>query len=241
MHLLEIKNLSFQIGGKTIFDGLNLALEPREIHALIGTNGSGKSSLAYLILGCEEYAPTGGEILFEGNSISALKLHERARLGITLSWQEPARLEGLSVMDYLRLGNRCADSAAFLRKVGLAPEQYLQRNIDKTLSGGQRKRIELASVLALRPKLALLDEPDSGIDLLSIGEIAGVIHSFKDAGASLLLITHREEMVRIADRASQLCGGKIVLTATPAEVAEHYKSRRCTVCDGKECHHASPG
>jgi Fe-S cluster assembly ATP-binding protein len=241
MHLLEIKNLSFQIGGKTIFDGLNLALEPREIHALIGTNGSGKSSLAYLILGCEEYAPTSGEIIFEGNSISALKLHERARLGITLSWQEPARLEGLSVMDYLRLGNRCADSAAFLRKVGLAPEQYLQRNIDKTLSGGQRKRIELASVLALRPKLALLDEPDSGIDLLSIGEIAEVIHSFKDAGASLLLITHREEMVRIADRASQLCGGKIVLTATPAEVAEHYKSRRCTVCDGKECHHASPG
>ena len=241
MHLLEIKNLSFQIGGKTIFDGLNLALEPREIHALIGTNGSGKSSLAYLILGCEEYAPTSGEILFEGNSISALKLHERARLGITLSWQEPARLEGLSVMDYLRLGNRCADSAAFLCKVGLAPEQYLQRNIDKTLSGGQRKRIELASVLALRPKLALLDEPDSGIDLLSIGEIAEVIHSFKDAGASLLLITHREEMVRIADRASQLCGGKIVLTATPAEVAEHYKSRRCTVCDGKECHHASPG
>jgi Fe-S cluster assembly ATP-binding protein len=241
MRLLEINNLSFQIGGKTIFDGLNLALEPREIHALIGTNGSGKSSLAYLILGCEEYAPTGGEILFEGNSISALKLHERARLGITLSWQEPARLEGLSVMDYLRLGNRCADSAAFLRKVGLAPEQYLQRNIDKTLSGGQRKRIELASVLALRPKLALLDEPDSGIDLLSIGEIAEVIHSFKDVGASLLLITHREEMVRIADRASQLCGGKIVLTATPAEVAEHYKSRRCTVCDGKECHHASPG
>ena len=144
-------------------------------------------------------------------------------------------------MDYLRLGNRYADSADFLRKVGLAPEQYLQRNIDKTLSGGQRKRIELASVLALRPKLALLDEPDSGIDLLSIGEIAEVIHSFKDVGASLLLITHREEMVRIADRASQLCGGKIVLTATPAEVAEHYKSRRCTVCDGKECHHASPG
>jgi len=241
MRLLEINNLSFQIGGKTIFDGLNLALEPREIHALIGTNGSGKSSLAYLILGCEEYAPTSGEILFEGNSISALKLHERARLGITLSWQEPARLEGLSVMDYLRLGNRYADSAAFLRKVGLAPEQYLQRNIDKTLSGGQRKRIELASVLALRPKLALLDEPDSGIDLLSIGEIAEVIHSFKDVGASLLLITHREEMVRIADRASQLCGGKIVLTATPAEVAEHYKSRRCTVCDGKECDHGSPG
>jgi Fe-S cluster assembly ATP-binding protein len=82
----------------------------------------------------------------------------------------------------------------------------------------------------------VLDEPDSGIDLLSIGEIADVIHSFKDAGASLLLITHREEIVRIADRASQLCGGKIVLTGTPNEVAQHYKSRRCTVCDGQGCH-----
>jgi Fe-S cluster assembly ATP-binding protein len=236
MHLLEIKNLSFQIGGKSIFDGLNLALEPREIHALIGTNGSGKSSLAYLILGCEEYAPTSGEIIFEGNSIRALKLHERARLGITLSWQEPARLEGIAVEDYLRLGDASIDSAAYLRKVGLRPEQYLQRNIDKTLSGGQRKRIELASVLVLKPKLAILDEPDSGIDLLSIGEIADVIQSCKGNGASVLLITHREEMVRIADRASQLCGGKIVLTASPAEVAQFYKSRRCTVCDGKECH-----
>ena len=112
----------------------------------------------------------------------------------------------------------------------------MQRTIDKTLSGGQRKRIELASVLALKPKLAILDEPDSGIDLLSIGEISDVIQSCKVNGASVLLITHREEMLRIADRASQLCGGKIVLTASPAEVAQFYKSRRCTVCDGKECH-----
>jgi Fe-S cluster assembly ATP-binding protein len=236
MRLLEIKNLSFQLGGKMILDDLNLTVEQSEIHALIGTNGSGKSSVAYLILGCEKYVPTSGEILFEGNSINALRLFERARLGITLSWQEPARLEGIAVENYLRLGGASIDSAAYLRKVGLAPEQYLQRNIDKTLSGGQRKRIELASVLALKPKLAILDEPDSGIDLLSIGEIADFIQSCKGNGASVLLITHREEMLRIADRASQLCGGKIVLTASPAEVAQFYKSRRCNVCDGKECH-----
>jgi len=236
MHLLEINNLSFQLGGKMILHHLNLTVAHGEIHALIGTNGSGKSSVAYLILGCEKYVPTSGEILFEGNSINALKLFERARLGITLSWQEPARLEGIAVENYLRLGDAPIDSAAYLRKVGLRPEQYLQRNIDKTLSGGQRKRIELASVLALKPKLAILDEPDSGIDLLSIGEISDVIQSCKVNGASVLLITHREEMLRIADRASQLCGGKIVLTASPAEVAQFYKSRRCTVCDGKECH-----
>jgi len=239
MHLLDIRNLSLRLEGKSILDELNLSVNPREIHALVGTNGSGKSSLAYMILGCEGYVPTSGEIVFEGRCINALRLFERARLGITLCWQEPARLEGISVADYLSLGDRSVDPATYLHKVGLAPELYLQRSLDKTLSGGQRKRIELASVFALRPKLALLDEPDSGIDLLSIGEIAEVIRAFKDAGASLLLITHREEMVKIADRASQLCGGKIVLTGTPAEVAEHYKSRRCTVCDGQECHHAS--
>ena len=237
MRLLEITNLSFQLGGKIILDDLNLTVDQGEIHALIGTNGSGKSSVAYLILGCDKYVPTSGEIVFEGNSINALKLFERARLGITLCWQEPARLEGIVVDDYLRLGRRSLDSAAYLRKVGLPPEQYLQRNIDKTLSGGQRKRIELASVLTLGPKLAILDEPDSGIDLLSLGEIGEVIHSFKEAGASVLLITHREEIVLIADRASQLCGGKIVLTGPPAKVAEHYKSRRGTVCDGQECSH----
>jgi Fe-S cluster assembly ATP-binding protein len=235
MYLLEIKNLFFRLGGQTIFDGVDLALDAREIHALVGTNGSGKSSLAYVILGCEGYTPDGGEILFEGRAINALRLHERARLGITLCWQEPARLEGISVADYVNLNKAPIDTAACLRRVGLAPERYLQRYIDKTLSGGQRKRIELASVFALRPKLAVLDEPDSGIDLLSIGEIEELIRSFKEAGASVLLITHREEMVRIADRASQLCGGKIVLTGTPAHVAEHYKSRRCTICDGQEC------
>jgi Fe-S cluster assembly ATP-binding protein len=238
MHLLEIKNLSFKIARQSIFDGLDLAIEPREIHALIGTNGSGKSSLAYMVLGCEGYTPTEGEIIFEHRPINTLRLYERAQLGITLCWQEPARLEGISVADYLNLGKAPVDRADCLRRVGLVPEQYLQRNIDKTLSGGQRKRIELASVLALRPKLAILDEPDSGIDLLSLGEIGEVIHSFKEGGASVLLITHREEIVLIADRASQLCGGKIVLTAPPAEVAEHYKSRRCTVCDGRECRHA---
>jgi Fe-S cluster assembly ATPase SufC len=135
-----------------------------------------------VILGCEGYTPTGGEILFEGRSINALRLYERAQLGITLCWQEPARLEGISVADYVNLGKASIDTAACLRRVGLAPEQYLQRYIDKTLSGGQRKRIELASVFALRPKLALLDEPDSGIDLLSLGEIEELIQSFKEAG-----------------------------------------------------------
>jgi len=107
--------------------------------------------------------------------------------------------------------------------------------VDKCLSGGERKRIELASVLALHPKLAILDEPDSGIDMLSTQDIVNVISEFKKNGSSVLLITHREEIVLIADRASQICNGRIVCSGNPEKVAEYYKSRKCFVCDGEVC------
>jgi Fe-S cluster assembly ATP-binding protein len=235
MALLEIRNLCFRIDQKKILDELSLAISEAEIHVLLGTNGCGKSTLAYLILGCEGYFPSSGEILFAGKRINTLKIHERAQQGITLAWQEPAKFEGISVIDYLRLGATNDKPGDYLKRVGLHPEDYLNRMLDKTLSGGLRKRIELASVLALKPKLAILDEPDSGIDLLSVQEIVDVIYSFKDFQASVLLITHREEIARIADRASQLCGGRIVFSGSPSEVAEHYKTRRCTVCDGNQC------
>jgi Fe-S cluster assembly ATP-binding protein len=235
MALLKIRNLCFQIDQRKILDELSLEIGENEIHVLLGTNGCGKSTLAYLILGCEGYFPSSGEILFAGTRINSLKIHERAQQGITLAWQEPAKFEGISVADYLRLGATNEKPGEYLERVGLHAEDYLNRMLDKTLSGGQRKRIELASVLALKPKLAILDEPDSGIDLLSVQEIVDVIHSFKDFQASVLLITHREEITRVADRASQLCGGKIVFSGTPSEVAEHYKTRRCTICDGNQC------
>jgi Fe-S cluster assembly ATP-binding protein len=235
MALLEIRDLCFQVGTRKILDGLSLSIGEDEIHVLLGTNGCGKSTLAYLIMGCEGYLLSSGELVFAGTSIGALKIHERAQLGITLAWQEPAKFEGISAADYLSLGARNGAPSEYLKKVGLHPQDYLNRILDKTLSGGQRKRIELASVLALKPKFAILDEPDSGIDMLSVQEIVDVIHSFKDFHASVLLITHREEIACVADRASQLCGGKIVLTGTPYEVAKHYKSRRCTVCDGDQC------
>ncbi|MDP3104759.1 MAG: ATP-binding cassette domain-containing protein, partial [Candidatus Methanoperedens sp.] len=168
MSLLEIKDMTYGVKDKEIFSGFSLSLKPREVHAILGTNGSGKSTLAYLVMGCEGYVPTSGGILFKGKSINKLKLHERARLGITLAWQEPVRLEGISVRDYLTLKDREADPSKYLEMVGLTPELYLNRMMDRTLSGGERKRIELASIIALEPELAILDEPDSGIDMLSI-------------------------------------------------------------------------
>ncbi|MBU4319612.1 MAG: ABC transporter ATP-binding protein [Thermodesulfovibrionales bacterium] len=235
MLLLEIDGLTYGAGDKTILDDFSMTIEPSEVHALLGTNGTGKSTLAYLIMGCEGYMPSSGEIIFEGKTINTLKIQERSKLGITMAWQEPVRFEGISVSDYLRLKNKDINPSYYLEMVGLHPELYLHRMVDKSLSGGERKRIELASILALNPKLAILDEPDSGIDMLSTQDIVNVISAFKDNGSSVLLITHREEIVLIADRASQICNGKIVCTGNPDKVAEYYKSRKCFVCDGEVC------
>jgi Fe-S cluster assembly ATP-binding protein len=235
MSLLEIKNITYTAGDKKILDEFSMLIESSEVHALLGTNGTGKSTLAYVIMGCEGYKPASGEILFNGKTIDELKIHERAQLGITMAWQEPVRFEGINVRNYLALKSKETDPSVYLEMVGLHPELYLHRMVDKSLSGGERKRIELASILALHPKLALLDEPDSGIDMLSTQDIINVINVFKKNGSSVLLITHREEISLIADKASQMCRGKIVCSGNPEKVAEYYKSRKCLVCDGEVC------
>lgn len=237
MVLLEVKGLTYSVRDKKPLANLDLTVDQQEIHALLGANGAGKTTLANLIMGCAGYVPTSGEILFAGRLINSLPIHERARLGITLAWQEPARFEGLSVADYLTLGHMASSTAAdCLRRVGLAPEIYLGRALDKTLSGGERKRIELASLLALKPKLAILDEPDSGIDMLSLQEVVDVIQELQSEGAAVLLITHRTEIARIANRASLLCGGRLAMTGEPGQIAERFRHRDFGVCDGETCH-----
>ncbi len=235
MPLLEIKDITYRVKEKEIFSGLSLAVESGRVHAILGKNGTGKSTLAYLVMGCESYIPTSGEILFEGKVINELKVHERAKLGIALAWQEPVRFEGISVRDYLTLKSKEIDPSIYLEMVGLYPELYLDRMLDKSLSGGERKRIELASIVALEPKLAVLDEPDSGIDMLSIQDIMNVIDALKKNGTSVLLISHREEIAKVADKASLICNGKIMCSGNPKNVAQYYKSRKCEVCIGEEC------
>ena len=120
-------------------------------------------------------------VLFDGTDLLPLKMHERARLGLTLAWQEPARFEGVTVREYLSLGKPDCDPEPALRQVGLSPDRYLNRRVDKALSGGERHRIELASVLSMKPKLAILDEPSAGIDMLSINHIIDIIRALKDS------------------------------------------------------------
>lgn len=231
--LLQIRGLSLHRAGRCLLEGIGLDIAEAEIHALLGDNGCGKTSLAKCVMGCDGYPPDSGEIRFDGRVIDALPLYERARLGISMAWQEPARFEGVTVRDFLTLKHPEADAAELLRRVGLAPSRYLARMLDKTLSGGERKRVELAAIVALRPRLALLDEPAAGIDLRSIDEIAHVIKGLRDAGSAVLLISHRPEMARIADRASQMCGGRLIFSGAPETVAAHYREHHCVSCDGE--------
>jgi len=236
MPLLNIQDLAYHTANREpILNGLSLTIYESEIHALLGTNGTGKSTLAYIIMGCDGYTPFRGSIIFRGELINALSLYERARRGITLAWQEPVRFEGISVRSYLSLGRDYLSPSKSLEMAGLPPEQYLSRMVDRSLSGGERKRIELASVLSLQPALAILDEPDSGIDMLSTDDIVHVIKALKNNGSSVLLITHREEIALIADRASQLCMGKIIYTGSPSEVATFYKTKQCLTCRRESC------
>jgi Fe-S cluster assembly ATP-binding protein len=238
--LLDIHNLTFEVDRHSILDRLDLAIESQEIHALLGANGSGKTTLAYVLMGCESYAPSAGQVLFNGADLLPLKMHERARLGLTLAWQEPARFEGVTVHEYLTLGKPDCNPDPALRQVGLAPEGYLNRRLDKALSGGERHRIELASVLSMKPKLAILDEPAAGIDMLSINHIIDIIRALKAAGGSVLLITHQEEVALIADRASQLCAGRIIFSGSPRETVDHFRGRTCVRCDGELCDYVRP-
>jgi Fe-S cluster assembly ATP-binding protein len=227
--LLKVEHLSLSRNGKQILRDVNLAIYPGQVHALLGLNGSGKSSLAYALMGCAGYAPDEGRIWFDGQDITPLPIHQRARLGLTLAWQEPARFEGLPVGKYVSLGMQEFDrnrALAALEAVDLSPRAYAVRTVNDTLSGGERKRVELAAVYAMRPRLAILDEPDSGIDALSLADVRLLIRRMAQAGSAVLLITHRDEMTDAADMASIMCLGNVIFSGDAAKAQEYYK-RRC--------------
>jgi Fe-S cluster assembly ATP-binding protein len=230
--MLVVENLQLKLNGNSIINGLDLHVGKAEIHGILGENGTGKTTIANLIMGTNNYRPTGGRILFEGEDIAELSVSERAKRGITLAWQEPARVEGLTVRDYLRLSarnGRAEQIEKYLLMVGMEPSHYLDRDIDATLSGGERKRIEMASVLAMHPKLAILDEPDSGIDIVALPLLLNGIIEMNRQGSSVLLITHSERVTEIAHRVSILCAGKIISTGAPLETSQWFKNN-CLTC-----------
>ncbi len=236
--LLDLVDIGLDIGGKQILHDLNLHVLPGEIHAILGVNGCGKSTLASVIMGLSGFSPTSGKVVFWGEEITALPISDRAKRGITLAWQEPARFEGLAVAEYMELGRHGSPDGGpspgeCLLMVGLPPERYLHRTVDATLSGGERKRVELASILSMGPRLSILDEPDSGIDALSLNRILDAVRILAKNGASVLLITHQNEIAASADRASSLCDGTILKTGDPLAIGRFFQNH----C--RECPHGS--
>jgi Fe-S cluster assembly ATP-binding protein len=230
--MLELQNLRFNIGHRDILNGVNLRFHRREIHAVLGQNGTGKTTLGSLIMGLSGYQPNSGTIIYDGQDITNWSITRRSKAGLTLGWQRPVSFEGISVEKYLQISSRNnhSDYSHYLFFLGLDPDRYLSRTLDNRLSGGERKRIELAAIWAMQPKVAILDEPDSGIDVISLERIAEVIRKIRAGGTTVILITHREEIANIADRASSLCGGRILKTGNPMNIIRFYQNR-CRNCE----------
>jgi Fe-S cluster assembly ATP-binding protein len=227
--ILEVKDLTIPTLDQkcAIINKVSFSVEEGSIHAVIGPNGSGKSTLAYTIMGLENYKPSEGKIYFDGIDITNMNITERAKLGITLAWQEPARIDGLTIPKYISLGikdrkNLEEKIVETLKIVNLEPERYMHRTIDETLSGGERKRVELAAAIAMKPRLIMLDEPDSGLDFIVIEDILNIFGKIKELDMTILLITHREDIGMVADYGTLVWRGDAILTDVFPKVMLRY-------------------
>ncbi len=215
--MLELQNLSFQVADdaaprKEIIKDVNLIFPDHSFIAITGPNGGGKSTLAKLIMGMER--PTSGRILFNGTDVTDMDVTERAKAGISFAFQQPVRFKGIKVKDLITLaaGNQVKLSGIcdYLSKVGLCARDYINRDVDASLSGGELKRIEIATIIARNTPLAVFDEPEAGIDLWSFNNLIKVFEEMhRDSENSLIIISHQERILSIADEIVVLAGGGI--------------------------------
>lgn len=232
--MLQLENISYIAEEKVILKDVSMEFKEGIKYAVLGVNGAGKSTLAYVIMGLEDYKPTSGKIILDGVDITDLSVYERAKRGITLTFQEPPRFEGISVASYLTLGGKIKvdrkEIENALAITGLNPKLYLARKVNGSLSGGERKRVELASVLLLKPKYVILDEPDSGIDLMSLEIINNVLEYIKSYNGTPIIITHREEIAKNTDYAYQICNGIVLNRGDSKTVIESFE-HECKACE----------
>lgn len=233
--MLELKNIKYSKSGNEIIKGIDMKFEEGNVYCIVGNNGVGKSTIGYIIMGLSDYKPTEGRIFLDGEDATNLDVTERAKKGISLLWQEPARFEGITVENYLRLNKdiKKEEIEEALRLVNLDPSMYMRRYVDKKLSGGERKKVELASCILLRPKYVIMDEPDSGIDIMSLDMIVKVINHFKKIGSAVIVITHRKEIALNCGYSYLICSGKVFLEGDSKKIVSYYE----TTCDN--CGHVN--
>lgn len=213
--MLELKNISYQVkdelGEKTILKNINLTLDERFV-AFTGPNGGGKSTLAKVIAGILK--PTSGKIYFNGEDITDLSVTERAQKGISYAFQQPVRFKGITVRDLINIAagktTKVSDACAYLSEVGLCARDYLDREVNASLSGGELKRIEIATILARGTELSVFDEPEAGIDLWSFGNLIKVFEKMHEkTQGNILIISHQERILNIADKIVVIADGQI--------------------------------
>ena len=216
--MLTLEHISFDVqdesGEKGIIKDLSLTLDDNKFIVITGPNGGGKSTLARLIAGVAK--PTAGKIYFDGKDITEASITERANLGISFAFQQPVRFKGVQVLDLLRLaaGKKnlsVAEACSYLSEVGLCAKDYINREVNASLSGGELKRIEIATVLARGTKLSIFDEPEAGIDLWSFQNLIQVFERMqqKNTDGSIIVISHQERILNIADEIIVLAAGKV--------------------------------
>lgn len=218
--MLELKNISFEVSDedkensyKEIVRDISLTVDERKFVVITGPNGSGKSTLAKLIAGIEK--PTSGRIYFDGVDITDKSITERAGLGIGFAFQQPVRFKGIEVLDLLRIASgrklSASDACEYLSEVGLCARDYINREVNASLSGGELKRIEIATLLARGSRLSVFDEPEAGIDLWSFQNLIHVFERMqkKNGNGSILIISHQERILNIADEIIVIADGRI--------------------------------
>ncbi|MCD6524485.1 MAG: ABC transporter ATP-binding protein [Thermococcus sp.] len=234
--MLCLRNVEYSQNGRRILRSINMAFREGMSYSILGPNGAGKSTIARILMG--ELKPTSGQVLLDGEDVTGLGVTERAKRGISMAWQEPARYEGITVRNYLTLGGKLKIGEDEIREVlelvGLPYELYAHRFVDKSLSGGERKRVELASLLLLKPRYAILDEPDSGLDITAGKLIEVILDRFRKCGTTVILITHHEGIALKTDFAYFVCSGRIVRKGFSREVVDYYRKtcRRCSFAEG---------
>jgi Fe-S cluster assembly ATP-binding protein len=230
--MLDIRGLKAEIDGKAILNGIDLVVPQGEVHAIMGPNGSGKSTLSYVLAGREEYVVTGGTATFDGRDLLAMAPEERAAAGVFLAFQYPVELPGVGNANFLRTalnaqrrarGEAELDAVQFLKlarvelkRLSMA-DDMLKRNVNVGFSGGEKKRNEVLQMAVLRPKLAILDETDSGLDIDALKIVADGVNALRGPEFSSLVITHYQRLLDyiVPDRVHVLAGGRIVRSGGP--------------------------
>ena len=224
--MLELRDIKFSVTddngqAKKIINGVSLKIDESKFVAITGPNGSGKSTLAKLIVGI--FQPTSGQIIYNGTDITNMSISERAKLGISFAFQQPVRFKGIKVIDLLRIASgkqlTISEACNYLSEVGLCARDYINREVDGSLSGGELKRIEIATIIARGTELSVFDEPEAGIDLWSFNSLIKVFEKMQENNSnSILIISHQERILDIADEIILLADGVIQAHGSKDEI-----------------------